>query len=264
VTDQDSHKVDDLFFGEIVTGYTTGNPRFLRRDWLAAAVDEQLQDAGCRFVLLTAEPNFGKSVFMAQLAADHPDWPRYFIRSNQVTPLGDVGAKSFLLRIGYQLVALYPHLFTQERVQIAVEQRVGTAAAGSEVVGAEVKRLLASPFYQKALQIQQHVERKVGAPFHLQSEVCIGCGACAAVCPTGAVKIEDVDGQRVLRTWNTIVSLKPCPVCGQPFAPEPMAFLRGLVEASEDLWGICPACRRKRAAAQLDVAREASLNLHTT
>jgi bidirectional [NiFe] hydrogenase diaphorase subunit len=107
-------------------------------------------------------------------------------------------------------------------------------------------------------------EREVGAPFHLQSEVCIGCGACAAVCPTGAVKIEDVDGQRVLRTWNTIVSLKPCPVCGRPFAPEPMAFLRGLVEVSEDLWGICPACRRKRAAAQLDVAREASLNLHTT
>jgi hypothetical protein len=34
-----------------------------------------------------------------------------------------------------------------------------------------------------------------------------------------------------------------------------MAFLRGLVEASQHLWGICPACRRKAAVAQLDVAR---------
>src|SRR5512136_1077917 len=89
--------------------------------------------------------------------------------------------------------------------------------------------------------------REVGAPFHLQAEACIGCGACAAVCPTGAIKIEDVAGQRVLHTWNTRVLLKPCPVCGQPFAPEPMSFLRDLVEASEHLWGLCPACRRTQA-----------------
>jgi NADH dehydrogenase/NADH:ubiquinone oxidoreductase subunit G len=104
-------------------------------------------------------------------------------------------------------------------------------------------------------------EREVGAPFRLQAEACIGCSACAAVCPTGAVKIEDVDGQRVLRTWNTTVPLQPCPSCGQPFAPEPMAFLREAVEANEHLWGLCPACRRKKAAAQLDVIREASFHL---
>jgi len=64
----------------------------------------------------------------------------------------------------------------------------------------------------------------------------------------------------VLRTWNTTVPLKPCPVCGKPFAPEPMAFLRDLAEASADLWGICPACRRKQAAAQMDVMREAAFH----
>jgi bidirectional [NiFe] hydrogenase diaphorase subunit len=104
--------------------------------------------------------------------------------------------------------------------------------------------------------IGRGAQREVGAPFRLQSEACIGCGACAAVCPTGAVKIEDRDGQRVLRTWNTTVPLKPCIVCGKPFGPEPMAFLRGLVAASENVWGVCPACRRKSAAAQLDVARK--------
>jgi bidirectional [NiFe] hydrogenase diaphorase subunit len=98
--------------------------------------------------------------------------------------------------------------------------------------------------------IGRGADRVVGAPFHFQSEACIGCGACAAVCPTGAITIEDVDGQRILHTWNTRVSLKPCPECGQPYAPEPMLFLRDLVAVSAELWGICPACRRKKAAAQ--------------
>ncbi len=111
--------------------------------------------------------------------------------------------------------------------------------------------------------IGRGVEREVGAPFRVQAEACIGCGACAAVCPTGAVKIEEVDGQRVLHTWNTTVPLESCPRCGQPYAPEPMAFLREHVETSEQLGGLCPACRRKAAAAQLDVIRGASFHSTT-
>lgn len=159
----------DLFNEALVRSYVD-SPRFLRRDWLVDEVAARLVAPDCRFVLLTAEPGAGKSTFMAQLAHDHADWPRYFIRRDQRTPLGDVAAHSFLLRIGYQLAALHPDLFTPEQVQLTVEQRMGTVEAAGDVIGAEVKRLLASPFYQKVVLIQQHVTQNRGKVVGLRIE----------------------------------------------------------------------------------------------
>lgn len=36
-------------------------------------------------------------------------------------------------------------------------------------------------------------KRVVQTPFNKVSDMCIGCGACAHVCPTGAIQIEQVD-----------------------------------------------------------------------
>jgi bidirectional [NiFe] hydrogenase diaphorase subunit len=107
--------------------------------------------------------------------------------------------------------------------------------------------------------IDRGADRVVGAPFQLQSEACIGCAACAAVCPTGAVRIEDVDGQRLLHTWNTTVPLHVCPRCGEPYAPEPMAFLKEQVPVSAELWGLCPKCRRQATIDQLAIVRDADM-----
>jgi len=112
----------DLFFEPLVRGYVVDNPRFVRRDWLAKELDEKLAESGKRFVLLTAEPGAGKSTFMAQLAHDRADWLRYFIRSDQRSPLVDVSDKSLLLRIGYQLAARHPELFVLDAIRLSVKQ----------------------------------------------------------------------------------------------------------------------------------------------
>ena len=40
------------------------------------------------------------------------------------------------------------------------------------------------------------VNLKVETPFHLQTEICRACGACASVCPTGHIKLENITGKK--------------------------------------------------------------------
>lgn len=150
---------DDLFSRAVVESYVKKNPRFVRRDWLAAELDKSLNKPSCRFALLTAKPGAGKSTFIAQLAHDHPRRPVYFIRRDQRSVLRDASATSFLLHTGFQLATLYPELFAPERIKIAVEQEVGEVAATGQVVGVKVERMLASPFYQKVLEVRQQIRQ---------------------------------------------------------------------------------------------------------
>jgi len=96
------------------------------------------------------------------------------------------------------------------------------------------------------------MDRKVSTPLDINSDVCIGCGACARVCPTGAIKIENVQGRRYLRYFNTELELQPCKECGAYFDTK-----RALAQTAEDypmadeLGNLCDTCRRKHLAAFL-------------
>jgi len=152
---------EDLFFRNVVSSYVDA-PRFIRRGWLEQDLQRRLDEPGCRFVLLTSEPGGGKSGFIAQLSADHHDWPVYFIRRDQRYSLGGASAKSFLLRIGFQMAALHPEVFDLEQIRLDVEQEIGTAASGAEVVGARIGKIRTSPFQQAAVRITQRVQQNQG------------------------------------------------------------------------------------------------------
>jgi hypothetical protein len=152
----------DLFFGETVRRYV-GAPRFVRRDWLVREVFDALAQPSCRMLLLTGEPGAGKSGLVAQLADENPDWLVYFIRRDQRSPLSAANARAVLLRNGFQLAALRPELFSPEQVRVIVEQRVGQVESNGSAVAAEVERILASPFHQTVVHIQQEVARNRGS-----------------------------------------------------------------------------------------------------
>lgn len=42
------------------------------------------------------------------------------------------------------------------------------------------------------------IDREVTTPFSIQSDVCIACGTCAFVCPTGSISMEDIEGRKVI------------------------------------------------------------------
>jgi len=63
-------------------------------------------------------------------------------------------------------------------------------------------------------RINRGVEKRVDTPFGEDSEVCVGCLACARSCPTGAICFKEEDGKVTI--WGQTFELLPCPGCGRP------------------------------------------------
>ncbi len=57
-------------------------------------------------------------------------------------------------------------------------------------------------------------EREVGPPFEAGSSVCIGCGTCAYVCPTGAVRLREIVDTASVHTWVSESEKVKCRICG--------------------------------------------------
>ena len=106
-------------------------------------------------------------------------------------------------------------------------------------------------------------DRKVSTPYDATSDVCLGCGACQNLCPTGNIRIRDKRDLRAVLTWNTDLPWSKCSECGRAYLPSRLVdFLKAKSPATAKLLEVCPQCRHKIAAenyAQADVsAREKS------
>jgi thioredoxin reductase/ferredoxin len=90
----------------------------------------------------------------------------------------------------------------------------------------------------------------------LTQERCILCGACATNCPNGALKIEDINGERVLTICGTELNrqkIQICASCGTPVGTRRyFNFIHHRIRPDEDIRVdnfICDVCLRKKSAA---------------
>lgn len=91
--------------------------------------------------------------------------------------------------------------------------------------------------------------------FRITSERCILCGACAANCPTGAMRLEERGEHRLLILGGTILQREPlekCQDCGTALGPAKyLDFVRKRTEAMAQAFSgrlLCEACARKATA----------------
>jgi len=84
--------------------------------------------------------------------------------------------------------------------------------------------------------------KTVGPPFDEDSSACIGCGACAYVCPTDHILMEEKVDER--KIWGRRFKMKACDTCGRYFAPlDQLEFISKKTGVPVADLSICTSCR---------------------
>jgi len=92
--------------------------------------------------------------------------------------------------------------------------------------------------------LNRGADKSVGTPFMEPSGVCIGCGACAYVCPTGHIKMEESENGKERVIWGKTFEMVACKVCGRYFAPqEQLEYIGKKTGVPLDKLYTCVNCR---------------------
>ena len=105
-------------------------------------------------------------------------------------------------------------------------------------------------------------DRAVGTPWGGPPPDCIGCLACAHVCPTGHITFEEHGPSRSI--WGRQFELRRCADCGAPLSitQEQAAFLAVRQQMDSSYFSRCADCQRKTVAKGMGrIARWSRLGL---
>ena len=102
------------------------------------------------------------------------------------------------------------------------------------------------------------VEKKVSTPYDEPSADCVGCGSCAALCPTKAIECTEANGKRII--WDRNFTLLVCASCKKTFATEE-EYAFAMKKAAQEKTApekagepdptappLCETCRKKKSA----------------
>ena len=96
--------------------------------------------------------------------------------------------------------------------------------------------------------VNRGVGKEIATPYHGPSAVCVGCGSCAYICPTGA--IDMVQTQETRAIWGKTFRLARCVRCGEVVGTEEELALSA-ERTGMGQEALCPNCREEAMARTL-------------
>lgn len=89
--------------------------------------------------------------------------------------------------------------------------------------------------------VNRGVTKEIATPYHDESPVCVGCGSCASVCPTGAIELTETETTRTI--WKKTFTLVRCTKCGAVLGTAEELALAAK-QAGQEPETLCERCRR--------------------